>query len=189
MDAQGRSPLHFEWNVQSAFSFLADEGFTIVEANPTLVRYRKGAVEVDVYHGRQSCEVGAGVTLSGVRYAISEIVRASDPDIGKDYRNAIATAPEEVAVSLKVLSALMQRYGEAAVRGDPKFFSILEAQRKRWSQDYALDVLASQLRPQAEEAFRRGDYLRAAELYGRIRERLSPVEAKRLKLAEKRSRN
>jgi len=189
MDALDRTPLHFDWSVRQFFSFLADHGFREVEATPTLVRYRNGDVDVDVYHGRKSYEVGGGVTLSGVRYAMSEIFRASDPAIANKYRNAVAATPEEVAAGIKELSALMQRYGAPALRGEPAFFSVLEAQRKQWSVDYALDVLASQLRPQAEEAFRRGDYSIAAQLYGRIRERLSPGEVKKLSLAEERSRS
>jgi len=51
----------------------------------------------------------------------------------------------------------MQRYGTAALRGEPQFLSLLEKQRKQWAEEYALDVLASQLRPQAEDAFRQGD--------------------------------
>jgi hypothetical protein len=187
MDAPDRRSSHFVSNVKKAFSFLVDQGFREVEAQPTLVRYRNGDVEVDVYHGRKSYEVGGGVTFSGIRFAVSEILRASAPEVAKDYRNAVATTPEEIAAGLSALSALMQRYGAPALRGDRGFFSTLEGQRKQWSQDYALDVLVDQLRPEAEEAFRRGDYSRAAQLYGRIKERLSPAEVKKLSFAEARS--
>lgn len=188
MDTQDRSQLHFVRKAQESFLFLIDEGFTEVEASPTLIRYRKGDVEVDVYHGRKSYEIGGGVTISGTRYAMSEIMRARDPVAAKAYRNTVATTPERVVVGLEELSALMQRYGSAALCGDSLFFSALEKQRIRWAEEYALDVLADQLRPQAEDAFRRGDYSKAAELYDRIRGRLSPAEAKKLTFAEERSR-
>jgi hypothetical protein len=188
MDTQDRSQLHFVRKAQEFFLFLIDEGFTEVEASPTLVRYRKGDVEVDVYHGRKSYEIGGGVTISGTRYAMSEIMRARDPVAAKAYRNTLATTPERVVVGLEELSALMQRYSSVALCGDSLFFSALEKQRIRWAEEYALDVLADQLRPQAEDAFRRGDYSKAAELYDRIRGRLSPAEAKKLTLAEERSR-
>jgi hypothetical protein len=80
----------------------------------------------------------------------------------------------------------MKRYGTAALRADPQFFAMLEKQRKQWSEEYALDVLTDQLRPQADEAFHRGDYSKAAELYAQIRDRLTPAEIKKLALAEKR---
>jgi len=58
--------------------------------------------------------------------------------------------------------------------------------REHWLQEYSLDVQAEQIRPQAESAFRQGGYAEAAELYGLMRERLSPAEAKKLALAERR---
>ncbi|MGR4876190.1 hypothetical protein [Pseudoxanthomonas sp. LARHCG66] len=187
MNMPDRSQLHFTTKVRKAFSFLANEGFTEVEALPTLVRYQKGGVEVDVYHGRQSYEIGAGISISGTRYAMSEVVRAGDPEVAKTYRNMVATTHEGIVAGLEELSALMQRYGATALRGDSRYFSMLEGQRKQWAKEYALDVIESQLRPQAEEAFRRRDYSKVVELYGRIKERLSPVEVKRLALAEKRT--
>jgi hypothetical protein len=54
--------------------------------------------------------------------------------------------------------------------------------------EYALDVLVNQLRPKAEEAFRRGDYRNAAELYERIRSRLTAAELKKLAIATERDR-
>ena len=40
------------------------------------------------------------------------------------------------------------------------------------------------VRSRLEEIFRQGDYAKAAELYGLMRERLSPAEAKRLAFVE-----
>jgi hypothetical protein len=185
MDTSDRSYLNFEAKVRKAFAFLGNLGFSEVEALPTLVRYRTNGVEVDVYHGRQSYEIGAGVTAFGTRYAISEIVRAIDPEAAKQVHYATATTPEGVAAGLEELSSLMEHYGRAALRGDSQFFSMLEKQRKCWAEEYDLDVLAEQLRPQADEAFRRKDYSTAVELYSRIRQRLSPAELKKLSFAEK----
>lgn len=186
---QDRAHLSFESAARERFAFLNDLGFSEVESLPTLIRYQNDGVEVDVYHGRQSYEIGAGVSGFGTRYAMVEIIRTTDSATAKGYRNAVATTPEGVATGLEELASLMQHYGIAALRGDPEFFSALENQRKSWSEEYALDVLADQLRPQADEAFRRGDYSKAAELYERIRSRLSPAEIKKLTLAEDRSRS
>lgn len=186
MQMTDRSALHFVRQVQRAFGFLPDAGFAQFEASPTLVRYRKGDVEVDIYHGRQSYEIGGGVTLAGTRYAMSEIIRTVDPEVAKGYRSVVATTAEGVAAGLEELASLMQLYGLGALSGEQQFVALLEQQRKQWADGYALDVLAAQLRPQAEDAFRRGDYEQAAELYGRIRERLSPAEAKKLLLAQER---
>ncbi|MCK5524936.1 MAG: hypothetical protein KAI83_17555 [Thiomargarita sp.] len=186
MDTTNRSNLNFEGKVRRAFIFLDALGFSEIEALPTLVRYRKGRVEVDIYHGHQSYEIGAGITVCGIRYAISEIIRVTAPEIAKQFRYAMTTTPEGVTASLGELSSLMKSYGDEALRGNSQFFSMLEKQRKQWSNEYALDVLAEQLRPQANEAFRRKNYSIAADLYSRIRERLSPAEIKKLCLAENR---
>lgn len=187
MSVQERTDLHFYRKVREAFLFLVETGFIEIEAIPTLMRYQKGNVEVDIYHGRQSYEVGAGITAFGVRYAISEIIRASDPAVAKAYRNVVATTSAGIADGLEELSSLMRHYGSDALSGDRQFFSLLAKQREQWSEDYALDVLADQLRPRAEEAFRRGDYVMAAELYARIKGRLTQAEIKKLGVAQSRT--
>lgn len=136
----------FQKEVREAFAFLKDLGFSEIEASPTLLRYQKGHVEVDIYHGRQSYEIGAGVTCFGIRYAMSEIIRATDAETAKQYRNA-ATTLEGVTVALEKLSSLMKCYGSAVLEGDQQFCFKLRKQRKKWSEEYALDVLAEQLRP------------------------------------------
>lgn len=186
MPVQDRVHLNFERAARKSFAFLNDLGFAEIESSPTLIRYRKHGTEVDVYHGRQSYEIGAGVSAFGTRYALSAIIRATDPAAAKQYRYPAATTPEGVAAGLKELGTLMKRYGMGALSGNPQFFSELAEQRKAWSEEYALDVLAEQVRPKADDAFRRGDYSTAAELYARIRSRLSPAEIKKLNLAEER---
>lgn len=189
MDASDRTYLNFTEETRQAFAFLGQLGFSEIEALPTLVRYRKGGVEIDVYHGRQSYEIGLGITAFGARYAISEIIRHIDPEIAKSYRYAAATTPDGVVSGLKELNLLLKRHARSALDGNLQFFSSLESERKLWSVEYALDVLTDQLRPQADEAFRQKDYSKAAELYSRIRGRLSPAELKKLSIAEERSRD
>jgi len=186
MPEQDRAHLNFESAARERFGFLNDLGFSEIEAHPTLIRYRKDGVEVDVYHGRLSYEIGAGISYLGTRYAMAEIIRAVDPEAAKRYGGALTSTAEGVVAALEELSSLMKCYGVAALRGDPQFFSTLEEKHKIWVEDYWLDGLARQLRPQADEAFHRGDYSKAAELYARIRDRLSPAEIKKLALAEKR---
>lgn len=188
MGTPDRSHLHFERNVRGVFTFLADEGFAEVEASPTLVRYSKGDIEVDVYHGRLSYEIGAGISYLRTRYEMVEIIRAVDPEAAKRYGGALTSTAEGVVAGLEELSSLMQRYGAAALRGDPQFFSTLAEKHKVWVEDYWLDGLARQLRPQADEAFHRGDYTKAAELYAQIRDRLTPSEIKKLQIAEEGSK-
>jgi hypothetical protein len=188
MAKHDRSDLHFAAAVREEFAFLDELGYLEIEVCPTLIRYRRNDVEVDVHHGRRSYEIGAGISYQGTRYNMAEIIRAIDPEAFERYGGSLTSTPEGVGAGLRELSLLMRRFGVAALRGDSQFFSTLEAKRKLWVDDYWLDGLASQLRPQADEAFHRGDYLKAAQLYGRIRYRLSPAESKKLAIAEERCR-
>lgn len=182
-----RSDIEFTRIAREAFSFLLDEGFCEEEALPTLLRYKRGDVEVDVYHGRQSYEIGVGISFAGERYAISEVLRLSNAAEANNYRNPIARTSGGVAAAMSALSSLLREHGARALSGDAKVISDLKSQRDGWSVEYALDVLEGQVRPLAEEAFRSGEYAKAAELYGRIRGRLSSLESKKLALAEERS--
>jgi hypothetical protein len=182
-----RSALQFPQRARDAFQFLTDAGFAVVETSPTLVRYSKDEVEIDIYHGRQSYEIGGGVTLAGTRYAMSEIIRSADFELANRYRDSVATTPDEIDVGLERLAGLMRYCNLGVLRAEQQFIATLERLRTKWAEEYALDVLAVQLRPQADEAFRRGAYEEAAKLYGQFRERLSSAEAKKLSLAQKRS--
>lgn len=186
MNESDRGHLNFVEKVRRAFLFLNDLGFSEIEALPTLVRYHKGNVEVDIYHGRQSHEIGAGVTAFGSRYAITEIIRANDPEVEKYFRYPMTATPEGVVAGLEELSTLMKRYGRPSLDGDPQYFLMLKHQRELWSKEYSLEVLARQLRPNADKAFRQKDYAKAVELYSQFKECLSPVEIKKLRIAEER---
>jgi hypothetical protein len=182
-----RTRLNFANAASKSFSFLGDRGFAVVESLPTLVRFRKDELEARVYHGRRSFEVGFEIVRDGDRYSISELIRAADRDEGDRYRNYTATTPEGIAEALARLKELVGRYGERALRGDPEFFATLRNLRQEWMENYSLDVLAGQLRPKADAAFRSGDYRQAAELYEKIRPRLSASELKKLALAKQRA--
>ncbi len=188
MDIPDRSSLKFEEQVMESFIFLVDLGFSEIEILPTLVRYQNGDIEVDIYHGRQSYEIGAGVTVFGVRYSIARIIEVSDPGAYEQFRYAMMTTPEGVAAAIKELGSLLKRYGNDVLHGDSQFISTLEKQGEQNAEKLALDSLAYQLRPQASEAFRQKDYLTAADLYSRIRKCLSTAELKKLSFAIKHSK-
>lgn len=186
MYSQSRKRLNFPDKVRRFFSFLVDSGFSVVDSQPTLVLFRKGAVEVDVYHGRHSREVGVGVSAFGDRYSLSEVLRSGDPVRAEDYRSMMVATPDGLAAALSEASDILQRYGVRALNGEVEFFAELKRNRSSWSKNYALEVLAQQVRPKAESAFREGRYAEAVELYSRIRECLTPLEAKKLAIAETR---
>lgn len=179
--------LQFPQAVTRICAFLREFGFEDIEPSPTIVRYRCSDLVVNLYHGRHSYELGFEVGHENELFAMSELIRASDPDAAERYRNPVATTQAELVSGLQLLAELIRRYGDRALRNDPSFFELLRRQRKSWSEQYALDVLAEQVRPKAEAAFREGRYREAAELYGQIRARLGAAELKKLDVAMKRS--
>jgi len=112
-----RTRLNFTEAVNDRFAFLKELGFSEAESLPTIVRYRKGDLEVDVYHGRQSFELGLGVARRGTRYTLSELIRVTDPVAADQYRNFAATTPKGIAEGISRLEKLAIRYGERALRG------------------------------------------------------------------------
>jgi hypothetical protein len=174
--------------VRREFAFLADLGFTEVEASSSVVRFSNSKINVDadICFDSQSYELGIVVGYK-VNCSLGQMIRVVEPEVGKDYRNFAATTESGLADGLRRLEELTKRYGQRALRGDPEFFGELEIKRRAWVHDFAVDVLESQLRPRADEAFRIGDYRLAAELYERIRPRLSPADLKKLAVAKERS--
>jgi len=183
-----RTNLNFSNLVKKRFAFLRDLGYVEVELLPTMMRYRKDDIEVDVYHGQRSYEIGFGITRDGIRYSLPELMRVTDPKFEEKYRYPTATTQEALDRGLTMTAELVKRYGMQALQAAQAFFAVLESQRKSWIEKYAFDVMANQLRPQANEAFRLGKYREAAELYKRIESCLSQTEVKKLALAEARSK-
>jgi hypothetical protein len=114
-----RTRLNFAKAVTERFAFLGDLGFSVTELLPTIVRYRKGDVEADVYHGRQSYELGFDVERHGVRYSLSDLISAVDPVAAEQYRNFAARTQDGITKGLTLLAELVKRHSEPALRGDP----------------------------------------------------------------------
>jgi len=182
-----RARLGFVEIVRREFAFLADFGFAEVESSPTIVRYRTGDLDLNVYHGRQSYEIGMQLGHGDEQVSMEQLIRVTDPAGWQKYRVYAATNPAGVVSGVTRLAELARRYGDRALRDDPEFFADLMRQRESWKDAFALDVLERQTRPKAEAAFREGRYLEAAELYERIAARLSPAEKAKLAAARKRS--
>jgi len=157
MSTLNRAHLNFENFARKSFEFLNDLGFVEIESSPTVIRYRKDSVEVNVYHGRQSYEIGGGVSRLGTQYSLLAIIRTADPAAAQKYRYPVATTPREVAAGLEEAGYLMRRHGVRVLGDDPQFFSELESElendRQLWLEEYALDALVEKIRPKASKAF------------------------------------
>ena len=192
--AADRHSLGFAESVKNAFSFLAENfGFRERVAAATLVRYESDKMFLNVYHGRQSYELGVevgclhdaeayryrlpevlGAFLGGVRHQNAYYFQASD-------RGSVRRCAEAAA------SLVEQHYG-AVLEGDPLALKRLEAFTSGRNDEYTREVVQRPTRDSAERAWQGKDYSTVVELYGSIRSDLTPVERKRLEYAEKQAR-
>ena len=173
--------------VRQEFAFVGDFGFREVEALPTIVRYLKDDLQLNVFHGRMSYEVSMEIGRNDNLYPLWSLIHAVDPKAEEGYRPWAATTSAAVANGVEHLAALVRRYGARALQDDPAFFEELRKVCDSWAHDYALDVLASQIRPKAAAAFRHGRYREAGKLYQEIAERLTAAERAKLAFCRKRS--
>ena len=104
-----RKRLRFEQAVQTRFSFLPEHGFAVTDSSATIVRYRKGGVEVAIYHGRRSYELGFEIGWDRETYSIGEIIRITDESVGSKYQNWAATTVESLETGLDQLAALVRK--------------------------------------------------------------------------------
>jgi hypothetical protein len=179
--------LFFEQVVFESFSFLQEMGFKVAEQCSTQVRYLCKNVEVEIYHGRQSHEVGVRVSINGEWFLLSDLIRLVDSSTANAYRNPVATDARGMVSAATQVASLLKQFGAGALCGDARVVDALSVQRRLRLDTFAMEMLDDQIRPLAEHAFKSGDYSTAAKLYARIRARLSPVEARRLALSESRS--
>jgi len=182
-----RAELGFDEQASRAFAFLEGMGFQKISVSPTIARFERGDLAANVFHGRQSYELGFEIEREGKRYSLSELIRLSDPQEADLYRNYAATTPAAVVTGLMQLKQLVARYAAGPLQGEPPTFLALDRQRRELAEKLALDSEVSAFKPKADEAFRLGRYGEAAELYDRIRAGLTPVEAKKADLARKRA--
>ena len=181
--------LGFVDGVVEHFAFLIKFGFRIVDTQPTLVTFAGQGCSLNVYFGRRSYELGVVLKREGEEFHLAEFIRLADPNRAKSYRNFQTSRADGVAKGLASLVDLVREFIIPALQADQSSFERLRLERIEWSNNYAMQVLADQVRPLAGAAFRRGDYTTAQKLYGRIASVLSPAEQARYSLASKRSKN
>jgi hypothetical protein len=181
--------LDFIRTVAEAFGWLHGLGYAISEKGPSIVRFTNQSTLITVYHGRSSGEVGVEVSKreaeDAERFSMSELIRLAEPKAADAYRNPIAISTDELRKAVDSQSERLQHYGERVLRGESGIWYELQAQRKKWSQEFAAEVLAAQVRPIAAEAFRERDYDRVVELLSKIEGQLTPSEKQRLEYARR----
>ena len=173
------------------FRWLEDYGYCLAGENSTIVRYEGPLGHVNVYHGRSSHEIGVEVGPPGEQissYSMSELIRLKDGEEAKYYIDPTVTSPQFIKSFISAQAQRLQVYGKRIFTGDNKVWHDLKQQRQKWSEEYAMDILLSQVRPEAEKSFRNNDFKRVVELLSRVEQRLTPAERKKLEYARRKQR-
>ena len=183
-----RAKLGFKEAVRQHFKFLGRYGFNEILALTTIVQYRNRNLDVCVYHGRLSYEIGVEIYQADERFTIGELIRLSDEEAYEKYRSPMVSSSSVALDSaIERLATLLSKYGEKALQNDYATFDALRKQGVVLVEQLALDVLESQIRPLAAQAFRERRYKDAAKLYKKISARLSNAERAKLAFARKQS--
>jgi hypothetical protein len=188
-----RASLGFAEAVQAALEVVAlGDGLRLVEAGPTRVRYESDRVFLNIYHGRQSYEIGVEVGLLadgdsrkfGLPDVLAAVVGSSYP--GRTYFQA--SNAEAVTKCAGEIAALIDDYYGPVLAGERETWERIAAVADERNTAYTKEIVQRPIREAATEAWAKGDYQKVRELYQSIRSDLSPVEKKRLAYAEKHSR-
>ena len=184
-----RAELGFASSAATAFGFLQREfGFRLVESTPTRVRFETDRLFLNVYHGRQSYEIGVEVGVAGdptvYRYGLPDVLGAlaeKDPTRQTYFQ---ASSPDAIRSSLATIADLVARvYPPVFV--DRTALQRIDDYTRAENTAYTRQVVQQPVRDAADAAWRADDYATAARLYESISDGLTAVERRRLDYARR----
>jgi hypothetical protein len=117
-----RENLNFASQVLLTFDFLQEHGFLRFDESPTIVRYRKGDLQLNIFHGRRSYEIGLEIGKGNSLFSLREIIRISDKQAADAYFRCVARTLEVVSKGINQLSELLKKYGQRTLDGDQVFY-------------------------------------------------------------------
>jgi hypothetical protein len=181
----------FTEEVTIQFSFLVTKGFRIVKHDKTLVRFESGQIFVNVYHGRKSYELGLEIGRHGDKayqeecFSMSEILRVTEPDMAKAYRNYAAKDDARIKQGVRELALLLSRLVDAGLLDDRQLFTRLEKQRTDWKKGFAKKVQMAQMTPTLDLAWRAKDFDSVVRLLEPVQDELNSTQLMKLEYAKK----
>lgn len=93
-----------------AFAFLESAGFSESEQGPTIVRFKRGELECNVYVGRRSGELGFQIGHDHEQFSMSALIRLRDPTLADKYRNLVPADLSELQTGIEKLAALVREF-------------------------------------------------------------------------------
>jgi hypothetical protein len=183
------SDLHFKPTVQQAFNFLSSGlGFQCKQSTQTSVLYTSANVEVEILLDPRSYEVSVEVKRRGESqsFALHRIIELASPVEAKAWCLVQTSTPERVREFIPKLANLLEKYGGAALSGDPKVFAELarleEAHAMRTTREFQI----REARGLAEREWQCRNYAKVVSILSPIQEELTDSELARFLYAKKR---
>lgn len=186
-----RHALGFGASVEREFEFLGEHGFIVRRREPTLVRFESDRLGIDVYHGRQSYEIGLLIgpasPVSAQGYPMSILLDVAVPELARGYRNYAALEPEAVRRGVSELARLFRLCVDRGVLAERDVLERLAERGAQAAHDYAAEVLLSQTRWKVEAAWKARDYAEVVELLSPVEHLVGEVERKKLRYARRKA--
>jgi hypothetical protein len=185
-----RAALGFAESVEREFGFLRDLGFTMGRREATLVRFESNRVRIDVYHGRQSYEIGLSigpVTASqGDSYSMGTLLTLVDPNAARAYRPYAASSPAAVRRGVTELAGLLSRCVVSGLLDDPMLLQRVRERSQEAADDYANEVLLADTRRRVQAAWNARDFAQVVTLLAPVQHLITDAEREKLRYAQKR---
>lgn len=182
-----RDALGFDASVEREFEFLGEHGFIVRRREPTLVRFESDRLGIDVYHGRQSYEIGLLIgparPVRAKVYSMSLLLDIAVPELAREYRDYAAVEPEAVRRGASELARLFRLCVDRGILVQRDLLERLAERGAQAAHDYAAEVLLSQTRRKVEAAWKVRDYAEVVELLSPVEHLVGEVERKKLRYA------
>lgn len=169
------------------FQFLEGLGFYIACAEPHYLRYEsRDAVVIltlDVLSGELEAYVGlrSEAGKPGGSYSLTDVNGMQGLD---GYAGPLQISDDsQLKHFVELLAIDLRDHAMLALQGDLSFFRQLESYVNSKSEMFTKGLQTSRIRSNAEQAWRKRDYVTVAKLYALIGDCLSDVERKKLEYA------
>ncbi|HLA04390.1 MAG TPA: hypothetical protein VJZ16_00265 [Syntrophales bacterium] len=183
-----RKYFEFPEMVEHHFRFLEQElGFIMVEASETFIQYRSQLFFVNIYHGRQSYEVGfevGRIDEAPLRYGLSALLMVVVPEYNG---NTFFQARDKKTLqkSVERLAQIVKAHCHYLLMGDLETWKKLENIRQLEKKQLHQNYFVRPTKNEALGAWQRRDYEEVICKYETIETDLTEIERRRLACARK----
>ena len=186
-----RTAFGFPDHVEREFGFLRDFGFMTRQREATLVRFESDRLRIDVYHGRQSYEIGLSIASVNASqedwYSMGTLLAIMEPDAGRAYRRYAAPSPAAVERGVTELAGLLSRCVASGLLNDPTLLQRLREESQASADAYASEVRLADVRKKLQAVWNTRDFAAVVTLLAPVQHLLTDVEREKLQYARERA--